>query len=98
VRGAGAASSRFVYVAADVVACAPASSVRTRVDPAVFGLETRDGHMVRGDAVAEPALRATDVIEPGRCRDGRITFTLRDGQQPRSVLYLGATRIRWVLH
>ena len=93
----GAANVHFHYIAADVTACAPRSAARTRVDPAVFGLETDDGRMVRGAALAEPALRADDVITPGSCSHGRVTFVIRDGQRPRSVVYLGASRIRWRL-
>jgi hypothetical protein len=92
----GPADEHFHYVAVDVTACAPRSDVRTRVDPAVFGLETDDARMVRGAAIAEPALRDA-VIAPGACRDGRVTFVIRDGQRPRSVVYLGASRIRWLL-
>jgi hypothetical protein len=97
VQRLGRADVHFHYVAADVTACAPRSAVRTRIDPAVFGLETDDGRLVRGAAIAEPALRADDVIAPGSCAHGRVTFVIRDGQQPRSVVYLGASRIRWRL-
>jgi hypothetical protein len=93
----GPAGVHFHYVAAGVTACAPRSAARTRVDPEVFGLETDDGRMVRGAPVAEPALRADDVIAPGSCTHGRVTFVIRDGQRPRSVVYLGASRIRWRL-
>jgi hypothetical protein len=93
----GPADVHFHYVAAGVTACAPRSTARTRVDPAVFGLETDDGRMVRGSSLAEPALRADRVVAPGSCVHGRVTFVIRDGQRPRSVVYLGASRIRWRL-
>jgi hypothetical protein len=91
---AGQAERGFGAVVADVRACAPRARVITRADPTVFGLETSDGRLVRGEPIREPALRA-DPIAPGACTTGLVTFRIRADQRPTGVVYLGATRIRW---